>query len=62
MQELRKQLAQLNSDQAEEGAYVFWYGLYQTKFKITLGVCFDDYEVNEMLTLDVHRVQDKEVR
>lgn len=62
VQELRKQLAQLNSDQTEEGAYVFWYDLYQTKFKITLGVCFDDYEVNEMLTLDVHRVQDKEVR
>lgn len=62
VQELRTQLAQLNSDQTDDGAYVFWYELYQTKFKITLGVCFDDYEVNEMLTLDVHRVQDKGVR
>lgn len=62
VQELRNQLAQLNSDSPDDGAYVFWYELYQTKFKITLGVCFDDYEVNEMLTLDVNRVQDKEVR
>lgn len=62
VQELRKQLAQLNSDSTDDGAYVFWYEIYQTKFKITLGVCFDDYEVNEMLTLDVNRVQDKGVR
>lgn len=62
VQELRNQLAQLNSNSPDDGAYVFWYALYQTKFKITLGVCFDDYEVNEILTLDVNRVQDKGVR
>lgn len=62
VQELRKQLAQLNSNSPDDGAYVFWYEIYQTKFKITIGVCYDDYEVNEMLTLDVHRVQDKGVR
>lgn len=62
VQELRKQLAQLNSNSPDDGNYVFWYDLYQTKFKITLAVCYDDYEVSEYLTLDVHRVQDKEVR
>lgn len=60
--ELRNQLAQLNSDPTDDGNYVFWYEIYQTKFKITLGVCGSDYEVTEMLTLDVHRVQDKGVR
>lgn len=60
--ELRNQLAQLNSDSTDDGNYVFWYEIYQTKFKITLGVCDSDYEVTEMLTLDVHRVQDKGVR
>lgn len=62
VQELRKQLAQLNSNSPDDGAYVFWYEIYQTKFKITIGVCYDDYEVNEMLTLDVNRIQDKGVR
>lgn len=63
VQELRKQLAQLNSNSPDDGNYVFWYDLYQTKFKITLAVCYDDYEVSEYLTLDVQRVQDKkEVR
>lgn len=62
VQELRKQLAQLNSNSPDDGAYVFWYEIYQTKFTITIGVCYDDYEVNEILTLDVHRVQDKGVR
>lgn len=59
VQELRTQLAQLNSDQTDDGYYVFWYDLYQTKFKITLGVCYDDYEVSESLTLDVQRVQER---
>lgn len=59
VQELRTQLAQLNNDQTDDGYYVFWYDLYQTKFKITLGVCYDDYEVSESLTLDVQRVQER---
>ena len=62
VQELRKQLAQLNSNSPDDGYYVFWYDLYQTKFKITLAVCYGDYEVSEYLTLDVQRVQGKEVR
>lgn len=59
VQELRKQLAQLNSNSPDDGAYVFWYEIYQTKFKITIGVCYDDYEVNEMLTLGVQRLQER---
>lgn len=62
VQELRKQLAQLNSNSPDDGNYVFWYDLYRTKFKITLGVCYDDYEVSEYLTLDVQRVQEKGVK
>lgn len=58
VQELRDQLAQLNSDPTDDGNYVFWYELYQTKFKITIGVCYSDYEVTEMLTLSVQRLQE----
>lgn len=59
VQELRKQLAQLNSNSSDDGVYVFWYDLKQTKFKITLAVCYGDYEVSEYLTLDVQRVQER---
>lgn len=59
VQELRNQLAQLNSDSTDDGNYVFWYEIYQTKFKITLGVCYSDYEVTEMLTLGVQRLQER---
>lgn len=59
VQELRNQLAQLNSNSPDDGYYVFWYDLYQTKFKITLAVCYGDYEVSEYLTLDVQRVQER---
>lgn len=33
VQELRTQLAQLNSDQTDDGAYVFWYELIKRSLR-----------------------------